>query len=227
MKRLPITLWSCVRTDDREYLSRVVRVLRYCTKLFDFDCVVLFSYLPPAETLPAKTNLVQIPMLDIDQFNIFVNRVAPQFLMRTDAAMSVHEDGFILNPELWDDSFLDFDYIGAQWSDGVVGNGGFNIESRRLMSMKMQLPFYKRLPKLYDGRPFLPSDVYLCREHRATLEAQGIRFAPSEVADRFSVEQRTIAEPAFGYHGRKCQSARYYEGWRKINETEKSLERKP
>lgn len=220
MKRLPITLWSCVRTDDPEHLDRVVRVLRYCTKLFEFDRVLLFSFLNP----PAKTDFdlqcVQIPILDIDGFNIFVNRIVPRFLMTGPYAMSVHEDGFILNPELWEERFLDFDYIGAQWLDGVVGNGGFNIESRRLMSMKMQLPFYQRLPRLYDGRPFLPSDAYLCREHRATLEAQGIQFAPAEVADRFSAEQRTIAEPTFGFHSKTCQKARYYEGWRKINDSE-------
>lgn len=191
--------------------------------LFEFEKVVLFSFLHPiGMILPKSVERVQVPLMDIDQFNIFVNRIAPSFLFdKADYSMSVHEDGFILNPELWDDSFLEYDYIGATWADGVVGNGAFNIESILMAKEKLKLPFYERLADPFDGRPFLPSDVYLCREHRATLEAQGIRFAPAEVADRFSAEQRTIAEPTFGFHSKTCQKARYYEGWRKINESEK------
>lgn len=223
MKHLPITLWSCVRTDDYDHWCRVARVLRYCMRIFEFKEVVLFSFLHPiGEILPQSVKLVQIPMLDIDQFNIFVNRIAPSFLFdKADYSMSVHEDGFILNPELWSDDFLEYDYIGARWADGVVGNGGFNIESVLLAAKKLKLPFYERLTTPFDDRSVLPSDVYLCREHRAALEAQGIRFAPTQVADRFSAEQRTIAEPTFGFHGRKCQNARYHQGWDKIGESEK------
>lgn len=223
MKRLPITLWSCVRTDNYDHWCRVARVLRYCMRLFEFEEVVLFSFLHPiGEILPQSVKLVQIPMLDIDQFNIFVNRIAPSFLFdKADYSMSVHEDGFILNPELWSDEFLKYDYVGARWADGVVGNGGFNIESVLLAAKKFKLPFYEILVNQFDGRSVLPSDVYLCREHRAALEAQGIRFASAEVADRFSAEQRTIAEPTLGFHGRKCKPEFYVQGWKQIEESER------
>lgn len=221
MKRLPITLWSVSRTEDRDYQRRVLRVLRYCSRLFKFDCVLLFSFLPVPDEFQFPLEVVQIPPMDINQFNIFVNRVAPRFLTYSACAMSVHEDGFILNPDLWYDQFLEFDYIGSPWSDGVVGNGAFNIESRKLLMAKMQLPFYERLQEPFDARPFLPSDVYLCRTHRKRLEAQGITFADTFWADIFSAEQRQPTRRTLGFHGRKCRPEIYAEGWSKIEESEK------
>lgn len=224
MTRLPVTLWSCSRTDDREYQLRVIRVLRYCSKLFSFDRVILFSFLDVPDGLGVfdfDLDTVQIPMLDIDQFNIFVNRVAPRFLMSSEYAMSVHEDGFILEPNLWRNEFLDYDYIGAPWYDWVVGNGGFNIESRQMMQAKLELPFYTKLATPYDGRWYLPSDCYVCREHRAELEGRGFVFAPVEIASLFSSEQRRKHANTFGFHGRVCQPGLYAEGWRKIEESEK------
>jgi Protein of unknown function (DUF5672) len=220
-KRLPITLWSCCRTEDAEHLDRVVRVLNYCTKLFLFEHVVLFTFLEPTRKLPRFTEVVQIPPLDINQFNIFVNKIAPRWLTRYPHAMSVHEDGFILRPHMWADSFLDYDYIGAPWADGEVGNGGFSIESKRLLEFKMkELPFYERLKVPYDGRPFLPSDVYLCRIHRHFLKTMGFVFAPPMLASVFSREQLPGADPTFGFHGRNCQPALYAEGWQTIKESE-------
>ena len=35
-------------------------------------------------------------------------------------------------PEAWTDDFFNYDYIGATWDDGVVGNGGFSWRSRKL-----------------------------------------------------------------------------------------------
>lgn len=220
-KYLPITLWSCAISDDYLHLGRVVRVLNYCSKLFAFNHIVLFTFREPTG-LRASVEVVQIPPMDINQFNIFVNKMAPKWLRRSSHAMSVHEDGFILRPDLWFDTFLDYDYIGAPWADNVVGNGGFSIESCQLLECKMRtLPFYQRLNIPYDDRPFLPSDVYLCRTHRELLQRLGFKFAPPSLASVFSREQQSISDPSFGFHGRVCQPKLYAEGWRKIEESEK------
>ncbi len=35
--------------------------------------------------------------------------------VETDYMLIVQGDGFIVNPDAWDDEFLDYDYIGAPW----------------------------------------------------------------------------------------------------------------
>ena len=89
-------------------------------------------------------------------------------------------DGYIINESAWKKEWLDYDYIGAVWSDGVVGNGGFSLRSKRLMDA------------LKDDRfnaPFFPEDEKICRDWRKVLESEfGLKFAPPEVASDFSIE---------------------------------------
>ena len=52
-------------------------------------------------------------------------------------ALCIQWDGYVLNAQAWDASFLDYDYIGSVWpqfGDGHrVGNGGFSLRSKRLL----------------------------------------------------------------------------------------------
>jgi hypothetical protein len=113
----------------------------------------------------------------------------------TDHALCVQWDGFVLNGEAWDPSFLDYDYIGAVWphfDDGHnVGNGGFSLRSRRLLEASRHLPF--------DGTQ--AEDVVISRLARSQLEADGFRFAPPSVAHRFAYERTPPTGREFGFHG--------------------------
>lgn len=119
-------------------------------------------------------------------------------------------DGFIINPHLWWDGFLEYDYIGAPWPQPYrpepelkVGNGGFSLRTRSLSTAIGSL-----------GAPSTgePEDVYVARQlisNRALAEFQP---APVEIARHFSVEHQTYlpaedqrcavpARGAFGFHG--------------------------
>ncbi len=116
--------------------------------------------------------------------------------IETSHVLIVQWDGHILDARLWDDEFLDYDYIGAVWpqfSDQfLVGNGGFSLRSRKLLAV------------LGNGQMDLhhPEDVCICRTNRPKLEAQlGIRFASVDVARRFSFERETGSRETFGFHG--------------------------
>jgi len=114
----------------------------------------------------------------------------------TDYVLLVQWDGFVVNPAAWREEFLDYDYIGARWpsrDDGfTVGNGGFSLRSRRLLHA-LQDPHV--LPEPLE-------DVAICRTFRPRLEhVHGIRFAPEDVADRFSFEAHYFDALPFGFHG--------------------------
>jgi hypothetical protein len=103
-------------------------------------------------------------------------------------------DSFILDPELWTNDFLQYDYIGAVWPhhpDTPVGNGGFSLRSVKLLEALESPKISKRHPE----------DFCICVDNKAPLEGEfGIRFAPTNVAEQFAVE-RTSWHPAFGFHG--------------------------
>lgn len=104
-------------------------------------------------------------------------------------------DGHILDAARWRADFLDYDYIGASWphfNDGHdVGNGGFSLRSRRLMEAC-------RNPAFRSGHP---EDVAIGRTNRERLEAEGMHFAPRELADLFSTERAGDLSRSFGFHG--------------------------
>lgn len=103
-------------------------------------------------------------------------------------------DSFILDAAAWDPAFLDYDYLGAPWPHRVppVGNGGFSLRSRRLLDALQD-------PAIRD---FQPEDYCICELYRDRLEGEhGVRFAPPELARRFSFELEEPSGPAFGFHG--------------------------
>lgn len=111
-------------------------------------------------------------------------------------------DGFIINPRLWTDEWLEYDMVGSPWpkhwnTNGRVGNMGFNMQSRRFLEVA------KKYGSLYAGQP---GDVFLCQKMRTNFESEGARYAPVELAARFGWEydiEEGLAGPdkSFGFHG--------------------------
>lgn len=116
--------------------------------------------------------------------------------IHTPFVLLVQWDGYPVRPENWTDAFLDHDYIGAAWpqfpASMAVGNGGFSLRSRRLLEAC-------RDPRFLPGHP---EDMVICHTNRTLLEqAHGLRFAPLELANRFSCERMGVPARAFGFHG--------------------------
>jgi hypothetical protein len=120
----------------------------------------------------------------------------------------------VVNPQKWNNSFLEYDYIGAPWdlpkdsfslrdSKGNlcrVGNGGFSLRSKKLLSLASELNLEW---KPYFG--FYNEDGFYCCHNREIYENYGCKFAPIHVASHFSQEQ-IIEENKniipFGFHGK-------------------------
>lgn len=118
-------------------------------------------------------------------------------LVHTSHFLTVRLDGYILHPECWDPSWLEYDYIGAPWRASVsplaVGNGAFSLRSRRLYDRVAQLP----------QQPDFEPDYTVCCYYRKLLEIEGFRWAPVEAAARFCVEHPISYTPerTFGFYG--------------------------
>jgi hypothetical protein len=136
----------------------------------------------------------------------------------------IHADGFAVNREAWTDEFLEYDYVGAAWGNGMIGNGGFCLRSRKLydalldMNIGYKTSDYSHVvdnPEYHvisDGKYLIPEDNIICKIHRHTLETKyGIKFAPLELANRFSVEHFPTPwlGKSLGFHGKHGIAAHY------------------
>lgn len=156
-----------------------------------FDRSILFTD-KPIQVDGIET--VQVSNINtIESYSQFVVQGLAPYIC-TSHLLLVQWDGFIIHPEAWCEEFLEYDYIGAPWPDHPepynVGNGGFSLRSRKLLDALSQVAFSE----------FHPEDEQICRTHRVRLEELGVRFAPSEVASRFSYEFSQPKVSTFGFH---------------------------
>ena len=116
--------------------------------------------------------------------------------VNTSHAMLIHPDGYVINPEIWNNDWLLYDYIGAPWplpNDSYsyrdqLGNIVRVGNSVSLRSKKMMLypHLYGFEWKSYYGNT--NEDGFLCVHNRHQLEKLGCKFAPLDVAKHFSRE---------------------------------------
>lgn len=117
--------------------------------------------------------------------------------INSEFCLIIQKDGFPINLAAWTDEYLKYDYIGAPWYtqpwplDETVGNGGFSLRSKRYLEESSKLD--------YSGID--PEDVFLCRKMSKHLRSVGVKFAPHELAYKFSVEDLPY-KGQFGFHGK-------------------------
>jgi hypothetical protein len=149
---------------------------------------------------PVQTRARIVPIDRIQSLEAYSTFMIKQLAgyITTPWVLVVQWDGYVLDASSWTDTFRQYDYIGAPWPhhrDGMeVGNGGFSLRSARL------------LRAIASDRFVVPSDgvedELICRTWRTALETEyGIRFAPVDIAERFSYEGIYRDNPTFGFHG--------------------------
>jgi hypothetical protein len=139
---------------------------------------------------------VQVPKMNWEQYNEFVCKELWRYIT-TSHVLLIQHDGFVLDGSVWTDEFLEYDYIGAPWTykDGRnVGNGGFSLRSHKLQHILSTDEFIDI---------YTPEDEIICRLYRKYLEKKhGIKFAPEELAHKFSFEMHPPQQKTFGFHNK-------------------------
>jgi hypothetical protein len=180
-----------------------VKSLKFSSKLIKFNKVILFSSEKPNNLEEdgyfkwekiSKINSIY----DYNQFMLtkLVNYINTNF------CLVIQNDGFIINPHLWNDKFMNYDYIGAPWSKyamkvwgrtNQIGNGGFSLRSKHLMNhikSKLNLDFN------------IAEDVTISK----IIESDKFKYPDVKTASEFSWECPVEDIPfdvtkSFGFHG--------------------------
>lgn len=213
-KNMTITLLSIVTSEN--YIEPTLKSMEISLKAREFDdCFII-----------CPKNDLECPILQINEevkwedYSWWVLKNLSKYV-QTDFALCVQWDSCIINPELWDDEFLKYDYIGAPWAfDSInrVGCGGWSLRSRKLLELCSMLPYVKTGNKELDNE-----DYHFCITHYQYMVDNGIKFAPLELARKFGVEHPIPEAPhryndlstykSFGFHSEYCTA-----GMRFIND---------
>jgi hypothetical protein len=204
---IPLAAGTAQFTDGRLHLPQVtlcavtsvnvaatVRALEASLRQVCFGACRLLT---DAQVHPAHPEMEVVPIAPLRSSSAYSDFMLTSLADHIDTThcLIVQWDGHLLDAGRWQDTFLDYDYVGASWpqfDDGHdVGNGGFSLRTRRLMELCRDPAFV----------PVHPEDVAIGRTNRAWLEGQGMRFAPRDLADIFAAERTGDPGRTFGYHG--------------------------
>lgn len=161
------------------------KALIYSSREINFGKIKLLSFEKP-KNLPSKIEFIKIERLSYKQWEIFEVHNLNDYV-DTEYCITIHTDGFILNPSNWLPDFLQYDYIGAPWPPNLdeqipfdlrVGNDALSLRSKRFLEVSA----YK-VPKEQMG-----ADIKMCRKYKSIYLNEGIKYAPIELAMKFSLE---------------------------------------
>ena len=195
LDNIEIVSVNCVNPEES------VKALLYSTRDITFKAVKLIAHYKP-DNLPTNIEFIQIPKQTHSSMNAFHIYELPKYI-EADYMLSIHDDGFITNPHLWREEFLDYDYIGAPWPNEApwsqinrVGNGGFVLKSKKFLNLEQTLPYTNA-----------NNDVLVTNTYYDYFKQNGCKYAPVEVAMKFSLEGQISEceynlDNVFGFHGR-------------------------
>ena len=186
-----------------------------------YDAKILTPEKP--SRLPSTIKWEQIPKLrlrapGVDDYSRFVLYELHNFV-QTDFCLVVQGDGYVIDGRAWSEEFLEYDYIGAPWpikkdayidpfgNHQRVGNGGFSIRSKKLLEVpvSVDIPWDVNVGTFYRHMDAgsLAEDGNICVHNKHLYEKAGCKFAPLEVALKFSRElpiPEYSGQSTFGFH---------------------------
>ena len=214
MKLPQVTLVCVEGTDKQENILDALNALKISSKNIEFSKIVLIAPLLTSD-FPSNMIFEKIEKVSWIGYNHFMVHKLNEYI-HTEYCITIQNDGFILNSNLWTDEFLNYDFIGHAWDfikcpfqvNGVskeiveqkgisnlnrVGNGGFSLRSKKLLEASASIPIQ------CNG----PEDVFICNDNYDYFIKKGIKYAPIELADKFSKDYSQCKNDTFGFHGNK------------------------
>ena len=203
-KKIPLPQVTLLIYNPEKDPNLSARVINHVCSGIEFGAVIHLAGTKPSLSHPGEWR--PVPPADVSQGQRFQALELNKYFS-TPFMLHIETDGFPVNFHLWDPAFLDYDYIGAPWQKrgletggNRVGNGGCSLQSKKFRN------FVDAHAHRY--REGTLSDVFFCQELFPWAREAGIRYAPLELALRFSLENRVGEFPrwkpsqSFAFHGR-------------------------
>lgn len=185
LDRITLVIIDCIN------LERAQIALNICQKDIEFGSVKLLTHFEDKK----DNRIHKIEKIDsIKKYSNFCLKELNNYV-ETEFCLLIQYDGFILNPNIWTDEFLKYDYIGCvddkeidialvnSEDDRLVGNGGFSLRSKKLLNI---LQSSKEID--IEKNPNFGEDRIISSLCRDFLKEQGIKFAQKDIANIFATD---------------------------------------
>jgi hypothetical protein len=186
---------------DTAYPALTRKAIEQAVQVTGSEKIVVFSN---EDVMPGSKWVKIDPIDQVGYSRVVFKELAPH--IETDHFMVIQYDGMPIDPNFWNDDYLNYDYIGAPWPWGAhnrrVGNGGFSVRSRRLAELCADPKLVFNPPGHGDNNYM--EDLHICVMYADYLESQGIKYAPVDLAKQFSAEIPGGRFNTYGFHGTLC-----------------------
>jgi len=200
-------------------LEQTIKALQHSSLKINFGDIKLLSDIKP-DNLPDNITHEYVPKCNnIDEWNYHIIYTLPKHI-ETDYIILIHDNGFIVNPEVWTDEFLKYDYIGAPWplpednisyrdiNGEIIRQGNsVSLRSKKLLDIPNKLNL-----KWRPFHGFTNEDGFICVNYRHEYINEGCVFAPLETAVLFSKETEIPENKSvktFAFHNYKGSNINY------------------
>jgi len=166
-----------------------------------------------------NAEIIKIPRMNWNEYNEFIISKLSNYF-DTEFVLLCQDDGYISNYQMWDNKFLDYDYIGAPWPQDLMSQLMYNLEKNvdlngekfqqeiklknynpnnyrvgnggfSLRSQKL-CKFVQQYSNKYTNKP---EDNIISIYEKEDIENAGMKIAPIELAAKFSVESANEFNP--------------------------------
>lgn len=173
-------------------IPETIKAIEICKKYCAFKDIIFFS----DQDVPYGKKISQLS--SIQDYNNFVLFKLPN-LVDSEFILTIHWDGFIINPDSWINEFYNYDYIGApwRWIGNICGNGGFCLKSKKFLEAQKEIISSNNIPNN------AAEDLVLCYYLRQQFIQKKCVYAPPEIAYKFSTETidpNFFTQKPFGFH---------------------------
>lgn len=186
-------------------VERAIKVVERCKRLCNFASIKLLTSLPT----DYEHKVEIMPLNSLVAYSIFMLTKSHEYV-DTPHCLVVQRDGWILNPQSWDNRWLQYDYAGALFNQyDLMGVGGFSFRSKALMkSVSEKYPAWdgseedaQRIQKIVG----IYEDGAIAITLRKTLQREGFTFMPIGEAGKFcgggNPNVAYYHPYPFGFHG--------------------------
>ncbi len=173
MKELPDVTLVAIDCTDR--IKGTIQAMLFSMLKINFGQVKLLSHDKP-NCLPPEIQFEQIDKItNIDEYSKFVFLDLGEHI-QTSHCLMVQDHGYVISPEMFDDDWLQYDYIGAiwPWSETAYitdegehvrnGNGGMSLRSKKILDLPKKWVGNYRKDKVFIMKMVIVQsiDVQLC-----------------------------------------------------------------
>lgn len=200
MSKLNLPSVTLLATDCID-ANRMISVLELCKSKVDFGAVRLLTHVPVKYEHKVKIQ----PLNSLIAYSIFMLTKVYKYI-DTPYFLTVQRDGWILNPQSWNDEWLDTHYCAPLFMQyNKCGSGGFSLRKTKMMEdiATIEMPEWdgseKQAHEIQSGLSYYEDGICSLTERNGKYKIASLEQA-ADFSQGGNRDPKYFREKPFGFH---------------------------